>query len=273
MSGTRRSSWSSFVLGACTMAALAVGFGALAHTASASSPPAASEAGARHESAGFSSPEDAVSAYLEGMAHADLGVMVGAFAIESYAANYDLAAYLEATAVYQPNAPILLPSSDPFNVELNTEFRYSRVVSSIIFQYLTLSYPDFEPTDLQVLADGAAVGSFVEDLSAHATSEALSSIESFTFVPLEEVSADAYERYVSDDNLQDMARRESIVGADESTDIAVRFPAAGGDVYALFSLVRYADTWLIQDLGGTFAILLGLGYTDSGIVAVDQAGQ
>jgi hypothetical protein len=70
-----------------------------------------------------------------------------------------------------------------------------------------------------------------------------------------------------------MARRDSIAGADESTDVAVRFPTDGDDVYALFSLVRYGDSWWIQELGGTFAVLIGLEYTNSGIVAVDQAGQ
>jgi hypothetical protein len=272
MSGTRRSSWSAFVLGACIVAAVAIGSG-LANTAGATSAPVGSESGARHESAGFPSPEDAVSAYLEGMADGDLGTMVGAFAIETYAANYDLTAYLEWIGAYGPTAPVLLPASDPFNVALNTESRYSRVVSSITFQYLTLSYPDFEPMEVQPLADDAAVDSFLEDLSANATSEGLSSIESFTFVPLEEVSAAAYEHYISDNNRQSMARRDSIVGADESTDVAVRFPTAGGDVYALFSLVRYADTWWIHDLGGTFATLIGLEFTSSGIVAVDQAGQ
>jgi hypothetical protein len=272
MSGIRRSSWSSFVLGACTVAAVAVGSNVV-YTASASSPAEAPEDGARHESAGFSSPEDAVSAYLEGMAQRDLSVMVGAFAIETYAANYDLTAYLELIGAYGPTAPILLPSSDPFNVALNTESRYSRVVSSIMFQYLTLSYPDFEPMEVHPLPDDAAIDTFVEDLSAHATSEGLSSIESFTFVPLEEVSADAYEHYVSDNNRQNMTRRDSIAGADESTDVAVRFPTGGDDVYALFSLVRYGDMWWIQELGGTFAVLIGLEYTNSGIVAVDQAGQ
>ena len=259
-------------MGACAVAAVAVGSG-LANPASATSPPGESEAGASHESAGFSSPEDAVSAYLEAMAHGDLDVMVGAFAIETYAANYDLTAYLEWVRAYQPTAPILLPSSDPFNVALNTESRYSRVVSSITFQYLTLSYPDFEPTEVQPLPEDAAVDSFVDDLSAHITSDGLSSIESFTFVPLEEVSAAAYEHYVSDNNRQSMARRDSIVGADESTDVAVRFPTAAGDVYALFSLVRYADRWWIQELGGTFAILIGLEYSNSGVVAVDRVGQ
>jgi hypothetical protein len=142
-----------------------------------------------------------------------------------------------------------------------------------MFQYLTLSYPDFEPTELQPLTEDTAVDSFVDDLSANATSEGLSSIESFTFVPLEEVSAGAYEQYVSDNNRQNMARRDSIVGADESSDVAVRFPTAGGDVYALFSLVRYADSWWIQELGGTFAILIGLEYSNSGVVAVDRVGQ
>ena len=271
MSRVRRSSWSSFLLGACTAAAVAVGSGALFNVVSASSAPRTLHVAATQESAGYATPEDAVSAYMEALQQADLQVMASAFAIETYAANYDFTGYLELIRAYSPTAPIKLPASDPFNVALNIESRSAQVVGGILYQYLRLCCPDLDPVQVQALPDDAAVAHFVDDLSTHANSEVLTSIDSFTFVPLEEVSADTYELYTSDRNEENIGAREAVLGADELTDLAVRFRSRDGDVYALFSVVRYGDQWWLSELGGTFASLLDISVTDGGIVPVDQA--
>lgn len=71
-------------------------------------------------------------------------------------------------------------------------------------------------------------------------------------------------------NQQNLARREAVLGADEMTNVAVRHPSLDGDVYALFGVVRYGDEWWRSELGGTFATLLGVSFTDAGIIPVDQ---
>jgi hypothetical protein len=43
--------------------------------------------------------------------------------------------------------------------------------------------------------------------------------------------------------------REAVLGADELTDLAVRFRSRDGDVYALFGVVRYGDQWWLSELG------------------------
>ena len=113
MSRVRRSSWSSFLLGACIAAAVAVGFGALFNVVSASSPLRTRDTAATQESAGYATPEDAVSAYIEALQQADLQAMASAFAIETYTANYDFTGYLELIRAYSPTAPIKLPSRTP----------------------------------------------------------------------------------------------------------------------------------------------------------------
>jgi hypothetical protein len=273
MSRVRRSSWSSFLLGAWTAAAVAVGSGALFNVVSAASPPRTRDTAATHESAGYATPEDAVSAYMEALQQADLQATASAFAIETYAANYDFTGYLELIRAYSPTAPIKLPASDPFNVALNIESRSAQVVGGILYQYLRLCCPDLDPVQVQALPDDAAVAHFVDDLSTNANSEVLTSIDSFTFVPLEEVSADTYELYTSDRNEDNIGAREAVLGADELTDLAVRFRSRDGDVYALFSVVRYGDQWWLSELGGTFATLLDISLTDGGIVPVDQTDQ
>jgi hypothetical protein len=273
MSHNRRSHWNSFLLGVGAAAAVAVGSGVLLGAVSASSPPTTNDPAVTQESAGYATAEDAVSAYMEAFLQADLGAMASAFAIETYAANYDLTAELERIKAYVPSAAIKLPTSDPFNLALNTESRSAQVVSGILNQYLRLCCPDLDRLDVEALPDETAVADFVDDLSASARSDVLTSIDSFTFVPLEEVNADTYEAYSSDRNEQNIAGLEAVLGADELTDLAVRFTSPHGDVYALFGVVRYGDEWWVNELGGTFAILLGLNFFDGGIIPAGQTDE
>jgi hypothetical protein len=272
MSRIRSSSWSSFLLGVGA-AAVAVGSGVPAEAASASSPPPTSATAVTQESAGYATPEDAVSAYMGVLQQADLGAMTSAFAIETYVANYDLTADLTRIKAYVPTAPIKLPPSDPFNVALNTESRRAQVVGGVLNQYLRLCCPDLDRSNVQALPDDAAVTSLVDELAASASSDVLTSIDTFTFVPLDDVSADTFEAYSSDRNEQNITGLEAILGADELTDLAVRFTTPDGDVYALFGVVRYGDQWWVHELGGTFAALLGLGFFDGGIVPAGQADE
>ena len=138
MSRVRRSSWSSFLLGACIAAAVAVGSVPCSTSSARSSPLRTRDTAATQESAGYATPEDAVSAYIEALQQADLQVMARAFAIETFAANYDFTGYLELIRAYSPTAPIKLPASDPFNVALNIESRSAQVVGGILYQYLKL---------------------------------------------------------------------------------------------------------------------------------------
>jgi hypothetical protein len=195
--------------------------------------------------------------------------MTSAFAIETYVANYDFTAYVELLMAYSPVAPIRLPGSDPFNVALNVESRAAQVASGILLQYLTLCCPEVDRAMVQPLPDEAAAAQFVADFSTSASSDVLTAIDSFTFVPLDVIDPDAYEVYTSDRNKVNMARRVAVLGADATTDVAVRFATSFGDVYGLFSVVRYGDRWWINELGGTFAILLDASVVDGGLVPVD----
>ena len=83
-------------------------------------------------------------------------------------------------------------------------------------------------------------------------------IGSFTFVPLADVDAAAAEEYESEHNQTNLDELRRILGADELTDVVVRFTIEGSEFLAFFSVVRYGDAWWVDQLGGNFATLMGV---------------
>ena len=59
-------------------------------------------------------------------------------------------------------------------------------------------------------------------------------------------------------------------GADELTDLVVQFTVGEQEYLAFFSVARYGDAWWIEQLGGNFASLLGIGALQVGAVPTDE---
>jgi hypothetical protein len=219
-------------------------------------PPAPSTA---YEGPGSASAEEAVSTYMNGLAAGDADAMVSSFAIETFAEHFDLRAYLEWIGAYTLGAtPILVPAETPFAAALGVEQRHGNVINQILFQYLGLIAPDVDPSLTVNVTDDTTLDEFYGDLDTAVTALDTSEIESFTFVPRAEVDPAAAEAYESEQNQANLDRRRGIFGADEISDVVVRFAVGGREFFAFFSVIRYGDAWWIDQLGGNFAQLLAI---------------
>ena len=99
----------------------------------------AEKASNRLEGKGFSSPEEAITAYAEALQDGDIGKMVSTFAIESYAERLDFEEYMRLFHTIQlstTGAP--LPNAGPYQEQLNTYSRYATIVSEIRDGYFAL---------------------------------------------------------------------------------------------------------------------------------------
>ncbi len=244
---------------------------ALAVTLSVAPSVAATSGTPTYEGPGAASPEDAVTTYMDGLAAADLDAMVSSFAIETYVDNFDMRAYLERIQIYQLGAmPLYLPPDSLFTEALAVEQRHDTVFHQVLFQALRLVDPDLEPTEGVSLTDPAELEEFYNHLAAAAAALDTSEAASFTFVPLAEVDAEAAEDYESEQNQTNLDELSGILGADEMTDLVVRFTVGGREFFAFFSVVRYGDAWWVAQLGGNFAQLVGISTLEVGAVPVDE---
>lgn len=226
-----------------------------------------------YEGPGAASAEDAVTTYMDGLAEADLEAMVSSFAIETYVGNFDMRAYLERIQVYQLGAmPLYLPPDSPFTKALAVEQRHNIVVEQVLFQTLRFVDPDLEPTEGVSLSDEAELEEFYSHLASAATTLDTTEAASFTFVPLAEVDPEAAEDYESERNQANLDELRGILGADEMTDLVVRFTVGKSEFFAFLSVVRYGDAWWVAQLGGNFATVMGIPALEVGAVPVDEIG-
>jgi hypothetical protein len=230
-------------------------------------------ADAGYEAHGSPSAEDAVTAYMTALAAGDLDAMVGTFAVETFVDRFDLRAYLEFIGVYSAAAiPVLLPAETPLATALDVEQRHADVVNQIRRQFVTLADPTIDPSELIVLTDDATLDEFYANLVATVVGVDTEGAGSFAFVALGDVDPESAELYESENNQANIEARRVVLGADAITDLAVRFDLGGRGFLAFFSIVRYADGWWVEQLGGNFATLLGVDPLSAGTSATDGSG-
>ncbi len=89
---------------------------------------------------GFDTPEDAVRAYLSAFGRGDLGAMLAACAIETYAARFDAARFYARMGSLNVNTTQLyLPPTGAFSTALNAENRRVYLTGLIRMQYMALA--------------------------------------------------------------------------------------------------------------------------------------
>jgi hypothetical protein len=265
---TRSMSWRAVL--ATVTAVVALALGATAPAVATTAPPTAQVG---YEAPGSPSPEDAVTAYMSALAAGDLDAMVGTFAVETFVDRFDLRGYLERIGAYSAVAtPQLLPPETPLARALDVEQRHADVVNQIRRQFVTLADPGLDPTELIALTDDATLDDFYTGLVATVQEVDTQGAGSFAFVALADVDAASAELYESEDNQANLEARRVVLGADAITDLAVRFDLGGDGFLAFFSLVRYADGWWVEQLGGNFAILLGIDALSAGTEPTDGSG-
>ena len=200
-----------------------------------------------------------MSTYMNGLAASDLDAMASSFAIETFVDQFDFRAYLERIRAYSAAAtPMLVPPATPLSRALAVEERHGDVIGQILYQYLALADPAFDPFETVVLSDDAVLDDFYNGLTTAVASVDMADASSFTFVPLADVDAESAERYESEQNQANLDSLRQVLGADELTDLVVRFTVSGHEYFAFFSVARYGDAWWVEQLGGNFASLMGI---------------
>ena len=207
---------------------------------------------------------------MNGLAAGDLDAMVSSFAIETFVEHFDLRAYLERLQVYSATVtPVLVPAETPFTRALGVEQRHGDVIGQIRYQFLALADPELEPTEVINLTDEATLEDFYTSLVAAVAEVDLAEVGSFTFVPMADVDPAAAENYESEQNQANLEALRGVFGADEITDLVVRFTVNDQEFLAFFTVVRYGDAWWVQQLGGNFANLVGIPALQVGAAPAD----
>ena len=218
---------------------------------------------------GFDTPEEALTAYLEGLRDSDLDRMLSAFAIEVMAENYDFAAMLERLQVYSPSLTFRMPNANDLALAMNVEARRSEVVHSIIMQQLSLT-EDFMDDDfvemfhfsMVRLGGPDDVARFVNQLSSALNALPFQTIEIIRFIAPEDFD----DRYLSEHNQEILSRQANMHGADSWESRVVKFMMDGREYILFADVVQYGDRWYLAHFGGNIGALLNINFFFGGLV-------
>jgi hypothetical protein len=192
-------------------------------------------------------PEDAVTAYLDGVARQDINQILGASAIEEPAANFDFRRYVDRLQA-MPLMVSPAPASDPFLIAINQARRENEILSSV--RNLAYSLLTGETIDGSMIAnpEPQRVDAFVTALDT----SRLAGIE------LVQIGAPLPDLLNSERFQANAAEQARIYGADELTERLALFTFEGQPYVAGFTLLRYGTDWKVMsqvsNLAGTSAL-------------------
>ncbi len=207
------------------------------------------------EGPGYTSPEQAVEAYVNAMQQGDVNAMIRTFAIETYGKHADGALMVERSAAWlylaDPNLPL---GGD--NGAINAEVHLARLLNAVHMQYITLSAPPFDtssmispgsPIEGVNAPDVAALNTL---LSATFDGTAFTSITDAQMFDWEAAAPHTAELFHLPQNQASAARWTKPLGADEISNRAAILTTAHGQWALFLQLNRYGDRWWVGDFAG-----------------------
>ena len=220
----------------------------------------------RMEGYGFDSPERAVNAYLEALRDAELPRMINAFAVESYVDNYKFEASLYRVKTYVPLQEIKLPNSNEFVKALNAESRRNRVSTMILSHYAFLCGLEVNSVRPIVFKEDANIHVFISQLNTALNSPKLQTLKIIGFIQPAELS----EKYSEPRNLENMAKRAEIFGAESMVSCAIVFELDGKEYIFCPDVISYGGRWYISELGGTLGMIMNAPFFSAGTLPVSD---
>ena len=217
----------------------------LSGTAASGNPAPAEET--RLEGDGFSSPEDAVLAYLDAMNRGDVPGMLSTFALETYAEHTDPLFYFEMIGVFNPKTNYYLPCSDDFSRSLVASDR-----AGFLSRYMLSGWASY-------------AGDFTANIPIRTNEEILAVQDQFRYSPLNSIAGNVSftgwldplsatkgslaEPQYGASTVADMI----LSGADDEALVTAQFTVCGFPALLPMRCVRYGDRWYNDWPGGQIA--------------------
>lgn len=183
----------------------------------------------------YATPEDAVTAYLAGVAKADPDAILAASAVDEISAGFEFGLYVDRLQVMMLTQS-MAPASDPFYIQINKSWETYQILTRV--RNLAYSLLSTEKLDGSVIpADKAKADAFAAQVDPKGLAGL--TVKEVRF-PLASMKNDA--KY-----LKNMAAMAKVYGADESMERAALI-ALGQNTYTVgFTLLRYGNGWKVSD--------------------------
>lgn len=191
----------------------------------------------------YTTPEEAIAAYIEGVADRDFDAVIAASAVNNQSMKYDFVHQIGRIQTFTRNA--LMPVTDPMFVEMNKVGLSARIAGQV--QLLVYGLMTTKDLGQPIKMDERAAADFVSIVRA----DRLSGLELVRVgIPSPETLNN--ERYQLRAN---QAAKDD--GADTSTKRLALLSFEGLNFVVGFHLLKYGDEWSVS---GQFSLFGGLGF-------------
>ena len=197
----------------------------------------------------FSTPEDAISQYIAGIAEGDVDKILAVAASDEMAEYYRADLFVERLGGVLIPFTMLAPADYPYYVAMNKVQQTARILSQVRnFSYSLLSDEDIASAQTIVGVDAERMAKFIADIDPVRLADI-----AVTDISAPSMPAGSVARYE-----ENAAKIAKIFGADEYAERVVSFSFEGVDYLMGFQLLRYGDNWKVMDqsspLGNTSAL-------------------
>ena len=234
----------------------------------ASLPESAAEP-ARYEGNGFSTPEEAVAAYLEGLKNMDMRQMLAAFAWETQVNRYSLKdLFLRNKNVYSdlyPRMPSADGTLDRFNLHA-IRSRQARLIYNAVRAYVVKNTELYD-----------RIVSMMITLSTEEDVDAFIGLYSNARIPLLAAMtniracapADIAPAYDNENVREQLATWQRIYGADELRELIGAADLGSETIICNPLVARYGERWYLVSVSGVAFSVLGVDLVRQAFIAVD----
>lgn len=215
------------------------------------------------EGEGFSTPEEAVIAYLEAFRAGDVDKMLATFAVETYVENFDFNYMLENTGSYNfSNEEQVVPTSNEFTKEINCFRRSSLLTQEMFMQYLYVTnfenncqaYKEVIPIMSEKIYSDEE-NEWLERFNSPKASSVLNSIQICNFLSAEELKerfyftsfARNYDAILTHGNA---SKKQSRYRMDEIEELCIEISVDNKRYMVCMELYRYGKKWYNGNFGG-----------------------
>lgn len=179
----------------------------------------------------LTTPEGAVSAYIDGVARRDFKAIIAATSADKFSKGFDFVANVERVRALTPKEPA--PATNPLFIEINR----AEFVARIAQQMQMLVYGLMTTNDILhggvVLMDRAKAADFANTVRA----ERLAGLKLVKIGTPKVVNSEKYQA--------NSVKSAKTLGADTATERLALVSFEGRDFEIGFSLLRYGDIWTV----------------------------
>lgn len=227
------------------------------------------------EGAGFDSPEEAITGYLEALQTGNLDHILSTFAVESYCENYNIEKRIEMDGVYNfssllggngDRSLVACGENEPLR-DIMLNLRQSDITQQLYRQVLQL-YGNFD----EIVADGLTV---TEESDIQGVIAALSNLSEELDLSTLEIGEVIYSETMSqhtsfDTLLSRMKKYGDVIGAEGFKSLGISFSLKGEYGLLFMDIAKIGGKWYNVRPGGFLSVLAGMDTYHGGMLYGDD---